>query len=135
MSEKFRNRYRIASARLITWDYGQNASYFVTICTKNRKEYFGYIENQIMHLSAIGRIASTLWQEIPGHFPFAYIGGYVVMPNHVHGIITIKKPMATAVVVETPKLDVSTVETPKLGVSTVPIRSRCGIRMIHDPSQ
>ncbi|MGV8815590.1 MAG: hypothetical protein ACOH2D_15925 [Gelidibacter sp.] len=43
MPEKFRNKYRIESTRLQNWDYGSNAAYFVTICTKNRIHYFGDI--------------------------------------------------------------------------------------------
>jgi hypothetical protein len=48
MSDKFQNKYRIPSARLRNWDYGFNAIYFVTICTQNRKHYFGKIENGVM---------------------------------------------------------------------------------------
>jgi hypothetical protein len=90
--EKFQNKYRTASARAKWWDYGSNASYFVTICTQNRVHYFGEIENQTMQLSEIGRCAVTCWQEIPNHFPFVELGAFVVMPNHVHGIIIIDKP-------------------------------------------
>ncbi len=55
-SKKFQNKYRIPSARLQNWDYGWNAMYFVTICTRNRKCYFGDIENGKMQLSGIGEI-------------------------------------------------------------------------------
>lgn len=105
MAKKFRNKYRIKSARLAHWDYGKNAAYFVTICTKNRVCFFGDVENGQMMLNNIGLIAQKRWLEIPNHFPFVNLGAYVVMPNHVHGIIIIN--------VETP-----TVETPNLGVST-----------------
>jgi len=46
-----------------------------------------------MELSVIGQIASTCWIEIPNHFPFVKLGEFIVMPNHIHGIITIDKPI------------------------------------------
>ena len=100
MSEKFRNKYRIPTVRLQNWDYGSNAMYFVTICTANRKYYFGKIvetQNLVspyqMEFSELGKIANHCWKEIPIHFPFAKLGEFVVMPNHVHGIIIIDKPI------------------------------------------
>lgn len=91
MTEKFQNKYRIPSARAAWWDYGANAPYFITICTKDRKHYFGKVINGEMHLSAIGQIALQCWLEIPQHFPFVILGEFVAMPNHIHGIIIIDK--------------------------------------------
>jgi hypothetical protein len=51
MDEKFQDKYRIPSARLQNWDYGANAAYFITICTKNRIHYFGEIINKEMLLN------------------------------------------------------------------------------------
>lgn len=97
--EKFGNKYRIPSARLQNRDYGWNAAYFVTICTKDKEHYFGEIEKThdienpfTVRFSEIGHIANNFWLEIPKHFPFAILGTHVVMPNHVHGIIIIDKP-------------------------------------------
>jgi len=92
MTEKFQNKYRISSTRLQNWDYGSNAAYFVTICTQNREHYFGEITNGSMYLSEIGHLANKYWLEIPEHFPFVELDAFVVMPNHVHGIIIINKP-------------------------------------------
>jgi len=97
--DKFRNKYRISSTRLQKWDYGWNASYFITICTKNREYFFGEIVKTpnpgiatiAMQLTEIGYIAHKFWDEIPNHFPFVQLGAFVVMPNHVHGIIIIDK--------------------------------------------
>ena len=116
MAEQFKNMYRIPSARLQNWDYGWNGAYFVTICTAHRVCYFGDIVGATnpttkMQLSAIGKIAEQYWHEIPHHFPFVELGEFVVMPNHVHGIIIINKSNND----ESP-----IVETPKLGVSTAP---------------
>lgn len=90
--DKFRNKYRIPSARAYWWDYSHNAAYFVTICTKNRQHYFGEIQHKVMHLSDTGKMAHTCWQEIPQHFPFVRLGAFIIMPNHVHGIVVIDKP-------------------------------------------
>jgi putative transposase len=56
MPDKYQNKYRIPSARLQNWDYGSNAAYFVTICTKNREHFFGEIVDGEMHLNDIGKI-------------------------------------------------------------------------------
>src|SRR6056297_360165 len=92
MSDKFKGKYRIESARLQNWDYGWNALYFVTICTKNRECFFGEIQDGKMEFSKIGEKAGKFWLEIPEHFPFVKLDVHVVMPNHVHGIIIIDKP-------------------------------------------
>jgi REP element-mobilizing transposase RayT len=88
---KFRNKYRILSARLPNWDYGWNGSYFITICTANRDCFFGEIMDEEMQLLEIGEMANKFWLEIPEHFPFVKLDVHVVMPNHVHGIIVIDK--------------------------------------------
>src|SRR4030042_2172704 len=89
MPEKFKNKYTIQSARLSGYDYSQNGMYFITICAKDREEFFGKIENGKMILSDIGKIAEKFWQEIPLHFSFVILDEYIVMPNHTHGIIEI----------------------------------------------
>ena len=94
--EKFRNKYRIPSTRLQTWDYGWNGSYFVTICTHRHICYFGLIGSGIMHYSELGSMAGKLWLEIPEHFPFVHLSEFVIMPNHVHGIIIINKTIVEA---------------------------------------
>jgi len=85
--EKFKNKYRIPSARHPYWDYRWPGAYFITICTQNRVHYFGKINNGKMVLSNVGVIADILWHEIPHHAPNVELGAFVVMPNHVHGIL------------------------------------------------
>ena len=92
MSDKFKNRYRIPSARLSNWDYSSNASYFITICTANREHYLGTIIDTKMRLSPIGKFACKCWKEIPNHFPHFNLDEFIVMPNHFHGIVMIEKP-------------------------------------------
>ncbi len=91
MSDKFNNKYRISSARLQTWDYSSKGSYFITICTKNREHFFGEIIDSKMQLNETGKLAENYWKEIPVHFSFIELGNFVVMPNHVHGILIIHK--------------------------------------------
>jgi hypothetical protein len=94
-TDKFQNKYRIPSARAQWWDYSANAAYFVTICTANKEHFFGEIANGEMQLSETGKMAHDFWSEIPNHFPFVILGEFVVMPNHVHGIVIIDKPIIT----------------------------------------
>ena len=90
--KKFRGKYRIPSARLSGWNYASPGSYFITICTKKRKKFFGEIVNGEMQLNDIGRIASKCWADIPDHFENTELNEFVVMPNHVHGIIILNGP-------------------------------------------
>jgi REP element-mobilizing transposase RayT len=90
-AEKFARKYRIASARAAWWDYASDGVYFITICTDKRKHFFGHVADKKMILSALGKIAHQYWQQIPQHFPFVSLDEFVIMPNHVHGIIVIDK--------------------------------------------
>lgn len=87
----YNNKYRIPSTRAKWWDYRSSATYFITICTKHMKHLFGYIKNGEMHLNTLGAFAHKCFEEIPDHFPFAQIINFIIMPNHVHGLIQIKK--------------------------------------------
>ncbi|MRX69730.1 REP element-mobilizing transposase RayT [Flavobacterium resistens] len=89
--EKFQNKYRISSIRAQWWDYGWNGAYFITICTQDREHYFGEIQNNKMVLSEVGIIADLLWHQIPIHHKNVELGDFVVMPNHIHGILIIDK--------------------------------------------
>lgn len=89
--DKFKNKYRISSARLQSWDYGSTGAYFITICTDDREYFFGEIMNDEMQLNAAGKLAEKYWLEIPDHFRFIQLANFVVMPNHVHGILIIDK--------------------------------------------
>lgn len=77
------------SIRLKDYDYRQNGAYFVTICSHERLCLFGSIGDGEMVLNDWGRITQTSWSEIPAHYPMVELDVFVVMPNHVHGIIVI----------------------------------------------
>jgi len=77
------------SIRLHDYDYSQAGMYFITICTHERISMFGKITDGEMRLNDSGQIAQNCWVEIPSHFPNVVLHEYIVMPNHIHGIIEI----------------------------------------------
>lgn len=79
------------SIRLQEFDYTRQGAYFVTICTRNQMCLFGEIMNGEMRMNDLGRVAQLLWEEIPAHFPQVETDAWVVMPNHVHGILVIAR--------------------------------------------
>lgn len=89
--EKYKNRYRIKSARHPNWNYGHAGFYFITICTHNRVHFFGKSQNQTILLSKIGEIVEYEWIKTFKMRPdmHLWMGEYVVMPNHFHAIIGI----------------------------------------------
>ena len=99
--ERFKNKYRIPSARLRSWDYGSPGLYFITICTNDRKNFLGEIKDAEMFLNENGTIADKCWSEIVEHFKNVELGEFVIMPNHIHGIIIINEDIETGHAVET----------------------------------
>ena len=87
----YKNKFRIESTRLKDWDYSANGAYYITICVKNREYLFGNINDGKLILSDLGQFAERCWREIPIHFPFVQLDEFIIMPNHVHGIIIINK--------------------------------------------
>ena len=71
------------------YDYSQAGLYFITICTQNRECLFGDVRNGMIELSQIGKIAYNIWYETPQHFDYTELDEFVLMPNHLHGIIVI----------------------------------------------
>lgn len=75
--------------RLQGYDYSQAGAYYVTIVVQGRDCLFGEVVNGEMYINAYGEIVQKWWDEIPIHFPNVELGAFVIMPNHVHGIIFI----------------------------------------------
>ncbi len=118
--DRYLDKFRTASSRLKGYDYGSSGIYFVTICTKNHLHYFGEIKSNFVEThnyapqilnwdhvdethnnaslrvhflySVIGEKAIEFWKQIPQHFPFVELDEYIVMPDHIHGMIRINKP-------------------------------------------
>ncbi len=85
------------SIRLPHVDYSQRGTYFLTICTFNKSCLFGRITNNIITLNHVGKIAQNSWLAIPSHFQNVRLSAFVVMPNHLHGILSIKERARHAV--------------------------------------
>jgi len=79
------------SIRLKNYDYSKSGAYFITICTKNRQCLFGEIVNGEMILNDGGKIVEKCWIDIPEHFPNAILDEFIIMPNHIHGIIILNE--------------------------------------------
>jgi putative transposase len=118
MCSLYRNKYRIESIRYPDYDYSSPGKYFITICTKNKIPYFGKILNGRMILSETGIIVNDYWMAIPSHYPHITLDEYIIMPDHIHGIIIINP-------VQEPNLgasiesnsDTRSAEAPNLGAS------------------
>jgi putative transposase len=81
---------RRRSIRMKGYDYASPGAYLVTICTAERKSLFGEIVADAMCPSALGGVVADCWNEIPAHFPNVRLDAFVLMPNHVHGILIIE---------------------------------------------
>jgi putative transposase len=84
------------SIRLPNYDYSQSGAYFVTIVAWHRECLFGEVVNREMRLNKFGLVAIQQWEKLPKRFRNIELGIYVIMPNHVHGIIVIKNGRGTA---------------------------------------
>lgn len=85
----FEGRYRVESARLPGWDYTRPGWYFVTTCTRNRAPVLADVVDGRVHLSAIGRIVAEEWRRTEVVRPNVILDAWVVMPDHLHGVIRI----------------------------------------------
>ncbi len=95
------NKYRIETTRLQGWNYSKAGYYYITICTKNKKNLFGKIEKGQMILNEKGFIVKDTWENLKEHYKNIELHEFIIMPDHVHGIIEIKnvetglKPIST----------------------------------------
>jgi putative transposase len=80
---------RRRSLRLKGYDYAQAGAYFVTVCTQDRACLFGDVAGDTVCLNTAGQLAATLWSAMPTRFPEIELDAFVVMPNHVHGVIVL----------------------------------------------
>jgi REP element-mobilizing transposase RayT len=87
MIAKGPDRPQRRSIRLRGYDYAQAGAYFVTICTHQREPWLGAIADGVLQPSAAGEIAGAVWAGLTQRFPTIALDQFVVMPNHLHGII------------------------------------------------
>ncbi|PIU54770.1 MAG: hypothetical protein COS88_06605 [Chloroflexi bacterium CG07_land_8_20_14_0_80_51_10] len=85
------DKHHRRSIRLKGYDYSQAGAYFVTICTKDRGCLFGEIIDGEMVLNPFGEVVQACWDDLPRHYPHVELDAFVIMPNHLHGIIIIRR--------------------------------------------
>lgn len=88
-------QHRRRSIRKDRFGYTGAGGYFVTICTHNKPHLFGTVRDGRMHLNDAGHIISTIWNRLPDKFSGIELNEFVIMPNHLHGIIVIKDNVGT----------------------------------------
>ncbi len=99
-------QFKTKSMRLKCWDYTTPWWYFVTISTQNHKEYFGKIINGKMQLNQIGKIAEYEWLETAELRKNVELDEFIIMPNHIHGIVIINESKTTCRDVASNVLDI-----------------------------
>lgn len=82
-------KYHRRSIRLPGYDYSRTGAYFVTFCTKQRESLLGRVIDAQMIMNAAGQALCQIWESLPERFPQVSLDAFVVMPNHVHGILII----------------------------------------------
>jgi putative transposase len=87
----FKKKYRVETARRPGWDYSLPGWYLVTICTMLKKPYLGRVIDEAVDLFSIGKYAQKCWLEIPSHYKNVVLDEFIVMPNHIHGILVIPR--------------------------------------------
>jgi putative transposase len=80
-------RYHRRSIRLKGYDYRQSGAYFVTICTQDRAFLFGQVAQGEMRLNEAGKMVCDVWNDLPAFYAGVQTDAFIVMPNHIHGII------------------------------------------------
>jgi REP element-mobilizing transposase RayT len=86
------DKHHRRSIRLRGYDYSQSGAYFITICTQDRGCLFGEVVDGEMRLNQFGELVEMTWHNLPHHVDGIVLDAFVVMPNHVHGIIMIVEP-------------------------------------------
>lgn len=85
-----RAKHRRRSIRLQGYDYSQPGAYFVTACTQNSEYLFGDIADGEMALNEAGQMVQGVWDALPMHYLGIKTDAFIIMPNHIHGIIIIR---------------------------------------------
>lgn len=97
--------YGRRSIRLRGYDYTQVGAYFVTVTVRGRLALFGEVVDDMVRLNDAGEMAREVWQGMPRRFPFVEVDAFVVMPDHVHGIVVIRGDGTRAPIKDAPTPD------------------------------
>jgi REP element-mobilizing transposase RayT len=87
----FQKKYRVESAHLKDYDYASEGDYYVTIDVLDFKSILGRVEDKRIILSELGAAVENAWKGLPERFKNITLGDFIIMPNHMHGIIRIRK--------------------------------------------
>jgi len=124
------------SIRLKGYDYAQAGAYFVTICTYDRKCFLGDVCDGEMQLNDAGRMVQSVWDELPARFPGLELDAFVMMPNHVHGIILVGALLAAPSRRSRASLVGAASSAPTLGDMLRGLSSReVGLPLLHESPQ
>jgi putative transposase len=96
------------STRLKQFDYASEGMYFVTLCIEGRLPLLGAIVEGEMRLSSAGQMVTTAWENLERYYPGVALDSFVVMPNHLHGIVALTGADRDRAAVPTPALSLST---------------------------
>lgn len=105
------------------YDYSQAGFYFVTVVTQHRQHVFGEVQNGVMIKNAAGEMVENIWYDLPERFPQVELDAFVVMPNHIHGIIVINNHQTM------------TTQNDNVGVGLVPTLTRTANQPPLDETQ
>ncbi len=83
-------KHNRCSIRLKGYDYTEPGAYFITICTSKREHLFGHIQDEKMHLNRYGEVVQFNWNNLPKIYPHVQLNEFIIMPDHIHGIIMLK---------------------------------------------
>jgi len=114
-----RDHHHRRSIRLPDYDYSQSGAYFVTVCTQQRETLFGAVGGDVMRLNEYGEIVAAVWHDLPQHYAHIALDAFVVMPNHVHGIVIFEDPSERRGEVASPR----NADIANLGAATAPLRA------------
>ncbi|MCB0220578.1 MAG: transposase [Chrysiogenetes bacterium] len=125
MSVSAQRRQR-RSIRLRGYDYTRAGAYFLTICARGRECLFGEVAEGTVRLSDSGRAVEAAWHGLPEHYPHVDLDAFVVMPNHVHGIIVLSDPDVGAGLKPAPTEN-AVVEMDRAGLKPAPTGTHHGL--------
>ncbi|HYF98069.1 MAG TPA: transposase, partial [Coxiellaceae bacterium] len=84
-------KYKDKSLRLPSWNYSANGFYFLTLCTHNRHHSLGEIINGQLQKTKAAILVENCWLSLNGHYGNCYLDEFIIMPNHLHGLIFIEQ--------------------------------------------
>lgn len=123
------------SLRLRHYDYSQAGAYFITICTHNRECLFGNVESDTVLLNDVGRVVQGVWGVLPVNFPGVVLDAFVIMPNHIHGVIVLNDAGAQFIAPDNNQGAIN--RTPTLGEIIRAFKARCthGINQLRSTQE